>query len=110
MTKPKRPASITDKRAEKRAERVERNRIRTAKHVHRLLNKIQDGASHGFNHFNWEEAADAYAQVSTFLSPNEYHAIGRAWSDTYAMEGVDENVQKVIELIKKRFVNNPVQD
>jgi len=106
MNKSSKTGSTAAKRTEKQVQRAERNRARTVKHVYRLLSQIQDNTLQGFNHFEWESAAEAFSQVSSFLSPEEYSAIGKAWSNIYATDDASEMVS-VIKMVKERFVSGP---
>ena len=89
--------------ANRRKRRADRNRMRTIKHVHKLLDQVQEGVSGGFNHLGWSNAANALKQVSAFLSPQEYSEIGVTWRETYAAEIPGTQLEGIVSRIKKRI-------
>lgn len=94
--------------ADRRKRRADRNRLRTIKHVHKLLDQIQEGISDGFNHLGWSNAAMALKQVSVFISPLEYTDIGSTWRNIYAVDDANSQfasseLEDIIRVIKKRI-------
>ena len=96
--------------AERRKRRADRNRLRTIKHVHKLLEQIQEGVSGGFNHLEWSNVANALKQVSSFLSPEEYFNIGQVWRETYTTEIPGPQLEDILHTIKKRIEGEDATD
>lgn len=92
---------------DRRRRRAERNRMRTIKHVHKLLDQVGDNITNGFNHSRWTSAAGALKQVSAFLAPEEYHALGKIWRETYASEVPAAQIESIVSMIKERVEGKP---
>ncbi len=106
MSKDSKRNSDADSReaaSNRRKRRAERNRMRTIKHVHKLLDQVQDGVGNGFSHHGWSNAAAALGQVSQFLTPEEHTAIGVSWRETYASDITGAQLQAVVGRIKGRI-------
>lgn len=87
--------------------RAERNRIRTIKHIHKLLDQIVEGIDSGFNHHGWCNAATALKQASMFLDPQEYQAIGDLWAPLYVeSRRSNEELVSVVSRIKERIAGD----
>jgi len=102
-------SSTSDKETErdKRRRRAERNRLRTIKYVHKLLDQVVEGVSDGFNHHGWCNAATSLKMAATYLEPQEHEAIGASWAPLYAEEdGSSEHLVYVISRIKERIAGN----
>lgn len=89
--------------ADRRKRRADRNRMRTIKHAHKLLDQIHEGVANGFSHLGWSNAANALKQVSAFLTPEEHSNIGIAWRHTYAYNTPSTQLEDIIHTIKKRI-------
>lgn len=94
--------SREDKITRKRR-RAERNKMRTIKHVHKLLDSFQSGILNGFSNEGWTELAGTYRQLSPFLATNEFLALGHIWRSTWAQEPNVESVSTLINSVKARI-------
>lgn len=97
------------KAGNRKRRRTERNRIRTIKYIHKLLDQIVEGVGTGFNHHGWCNAANALKQVSIFLEPYEYQAIGALWGPLYAANnrrGTNEDLDLIVTRIKERVAGD----
>lgn len=92
----------TDDKVSRRKRRAERNKMRTIKHIHKLLDSFQDNVLRGFSHDGWNDAAGTYRQLSPFLAPEEYNALGHIWRTTWTQDASPETVTGLVNAIKTR--------
>ena len=97
--------SESEAAANRRKRRADRNRLRAVKHAHKLLDQVAEGSQGGFSHLGWSNAASAFAQVSQFLTLEEYSNIGQAWRETYADELPSTQLEELVAGIKHRVEN-----
>lgn len=86
----------------RRRRRAERNKMRTIKHIHKLLDSFQEGVLSGFSNDSWVELAGTYRQLSPFLATNEYEALGYVWRTAWTQNPDQDSVEQLIGAIKDR--------
>jgi len=102
-----------DKREDKltrRRRRAERNKMRTIKHIHKLLETFQDGVVQGFSNEGWVELAGVYKQLSPFLATSEFNALGHVWRSTWTQEPDQQTIAELISAIKFRVEGSAQAD
>jgi len=86
-----------------RKRKVDRNKIRTMKHVIKLLDIFYDGTVQGFSDESWAEMTSAYNQISAFLTLEEHQKLGRLWSMTWSAPPDLVETDKLVKEIKNRI-------
>lgn len=96
----------TDEKTMRRKRRTERNKMRTVNHISKLLDNFQDSLVRGYNDDSWNELANTLRQLSPFLAPEEYEALGCTWRNAWTQEPNPEDVVMLTEAIKSRVREN----
>lgn len=107
------PRENIDNREDKvtrRRRRAERNKMRTIKHISKLLESFQEGVIRGFSNEGWIELAGIYKQLSPFLATSEFSALGHVWRSTWTQEPDQQTIAELISAIKFRVENSAQAD
>lgn len=99
----KRTARPIDKTSDRRRKRALRNKERLIGHQKKLLDNFGKGVNFGFSEENWNGLANLYRQISTFISPEEYLALGQVWRDSFSADVSPSYVEDITGLIKHRL-------
>ena len=94
-------SAVTAKAAARK--RAERNKVRTNKHVGKMLSLFATGVVRGYEDQDWRYMSQLFRQLSPYLMLEEVNALGKLWRTSFAEEPSQITINNIVGMVADRL-------